>query len=82
MAAAVRTHNDTTIAIVIALVLMFACCWASAAHLLGARAALQCVLIAVSLGWFAEQMGSSRGWFFGHYTYTDVLAPACWMCHW
>ena len=75
MAAAVRTHNDTTIAIVIALVLMFACCWASAVHLLGARAALQFVLIAVSLGWFAEQMGSSRGWFFGHYTYTDVLGP-------
>ena len=75
IATAVRTHNDTTIAIVIASVLMFACCWASAAHLLGARAALQFVLIAVSLGWFAEQMGSSRGWFFGHYTYTDVLGP-------
>ena len=75
IATAIRTHNDTSIAIVIASVLMFACCWASAAHLLGTRAALQFVLIAVSLGWFAEQMGSSRGWFFGHYTYTDVLAP-------
>ena len=75
IATAVRTHNDTTIAIVIASVLMFACCWTSAAHLLGTRAALQFVLIAVSLGWFAEQMGSSRGWFFGHYTYTDVLGP-------
>jgi putative membrane protein len=72
---AFRTHNDTTIALVIASVVMFACCWASATHLLGARPALQFVLIAVSFGWFAEQMGSSRGWFFGHYTYTDVLGP-------
>ena len=72
---AVRTHNDTTIALVIASVVMFACCWASATHLLGARPALQFVLIAVSFGWFAEQMGSSRGWFFGQYTYTDVLGP-------
>lgn len=74
-AMAVRTHNDTTIALVVASVVMFACCWASATHLLGARAALQFVLIAVSFGWFAEQMGSSRGWFFGQYTYTDVLGP-------
>jgi uncharacterized membrane protein len=53
--------------------LMFAFCWANATHLLGAKAALKFVLIAVCLGWFAEQMGSSRGWFFGSYTYTDVL---------
>ena len=73
VATAVRTHNDTTVAIVTASVLMFACCWASATHLLGARPALQFVLIAVSFGWFAEQMGSTHGWFFGHYTYTEVL---------
>lgn len=72
---AFRTHNDTTMALVVASVVMFACCWASATHLLGARPALQFVLIAVSFGWFAEQMGSSHGWFFGHYTYTDVLGP-------
>ena len=72
-ATAARTHNDTTIAIVLASVLMFACCWASATHLLGARAALQFVAIAVGFGWFAEQMGTTHGWFFGHYTYTDVL---------
>lgn len=34
---AVSTHNDTNIAIVTASVLIFACCRASAAHLLGAR---------------------------------------------
>lgn len=72
---AFRTYNDTTIALVVASVVMFACCWASATHLLGVGPALQFVLIAVSFGWFAEQMGSSRGWFFGHYTYTDVLGP-------
>ena len=70
---AVRSHNDTTIALVISSVLMFAFCWAHASHLLGAKAALKFVLIAVCAGWFAEQMGSSRGWFFGSYTYTEVL---------
>lgn len=75
MATAARTQNDTTAWLVTASVLMFACCWASATHLLGRRAALRFVVIAVSLGWFAEQMGSTRGWFFGQYTYTDVLGP-------
>jgi uncharacterized membrane protein len=70
---AVRSHNDTTIALVISSVLMFAFCWAHASHLLGAQAALKFVLIAVCLGWFAEQMGSTYGWFFGRYTYTEVL---------
>lgn len=70
---AVRSHNDTTIALVISSVLMFAFCWANASHLLGANAALKFVLIAVTMGWFAEQMGSSYGWFFGRYTYTEVL---------
>jgi len=45
-----------------------------AAHILLGRArANGFALLALSVGWFAEQMGSSRGWFFGHYTYTDVL---------
>ena len=70
---AVRGHNDTTLAIVASSVLMFATCWVSAAHALGARAALRFVIIALSLGWFAEQMGATRGWFFGEYDYTDVL---------
>ena len=43
--------------------------------LLGARSTWVFLLIAVALGWFAEQMGSSRGWFFGDYSYTDVLGP-------
>lgn len=48
--------------------------WASRV-LLGARATWIFVAMAVPLGWFAEQMGSTRGWFFGSYTYTDVLGP-------
>ena len=70
---AVRSHNDTTVALVVSSLIMFACCWANATHLFGAKAALKFVLLAVAMGWFAEQMGSSRGWFFGSYTYTDVL---------
>ena len=73
IATALRTHNDTTIAIVCSSVLMFAICWANAIHLLGAKAALKFVAIALSFGWFAEQMGASHGWFFGSYTYTEVL---------
>jgi putative membrane protein len=70
---ALRYHNDTTTMLVISTLLMFACCWASATHLLGAKAALKFIAIAVCFGWFAEQMGSTRGWFFGKYVYTDVL---------
>lgn len=70
---ALRSHSETTTAIVASSLLMFAACWASATHLLGAKAAAQFVSIAVCLGWFAEQMGASRGWFFGDYHYTDVL---------
>lgn len=73
VAMAVRSNNDTTIAIVASSLLMFAFCWANASHLLGVGAALRFVLIAVSFGWFAEQMGVSRGWFFGSYVYTEVL---------
>ena len=73
LAMALRSHNDTTLALVACAVLMFAFCWANATHLLGAKPALKFVVIGVSLGWFAEHMGASRGWFFGSYVYTDVL---------
>ncbi|CAN5691241.1 hypothetical protein BH11PSE12_BH11PSE12_19900 [soil metagenome] len=68
-----RSHNDTTVALVLSAVLMFAFCWTSAIHLMGNLAALKFIVIAVSFGWFAEQMGASRGWFFGSYHYTEVL---------
>ena len=72
---ATRGYGETTTLLVLSSLLMFGCCWASAAHLLGARAALRLVLIATSLGWLAEELGADRGWFFGDYDYTDVLGP-------
>jgi len=72
---ATRGYGETTTLLVLSSLLMFGCCWASAAHLLGAPAALRLVLIATSLGWLAEELGADRGWFFGDYDYTDVLGP-------
>lgn len=70
---AIRSQNETTVALVLSSVLMFALCWINAMHLLGAKAALKFVLIAVTVGWFAEHMGASLGWFFGSYVYTELL---------
>lgn len=70
-----RGYGDTTKLLIASSLVMFACCWSSAAHLLGARAARNFVVIGVVLGWLAEQLGSSYGWFFGSYTYTQVLGP-------
>ena len=64
-----------TIGLILASVLMFGVCLWSAKALIGGRGALGFAVMALLLGWFAEQMGTSRGWFFGHYTYTDVLGP-------
>ncbi|HEX7440647.1 MAG TPA: carotenoid biosynthesis protein [Caldimonas sp.] len=72
---ALRVGRDTTTQMVLSSLVMFAFSWVSATHLLGARAALKFIAIALAIGWFAEQMGASRGWFFGVYTYTDVLGP-------
>ena len=71
-----RGQSETTLLLIASSVIMFACCWTSAIHLLGARPALHFVVIAVVTGWFAEQMGASYGWFFGSYDYTTVLGPA------
>lgn len=70
-----RGQGETTALLVISSLLMFGASVASATHLLGGRATLRFVLIAVSAGWLAEQLGSSYGWLFGDYTYTDVLGP-------
>ncbi|MFK3736996.1 carotenoid biosynthesis protein [Massilia sp. TN1-12] len=70
-----RGYAETTPLLVASSLLMFGCCWASAIHLLGSRAALALVLIAMSAGWLAEQLGATLGWFFGDYHYTDVLGP-------
>lgn len=72
---AARGYGETTLLLVIGSLLMFGCCWASAAHLLGGRAAARFVLAALFIGWLAEELGATRGWFFGSYDYTDVLGP-------
>lgn len=72
---ALRARGESTVLLVAGSILMFACCWASAVHLLGARAAARFVLAALVIGWTAEELGATRGWFFGHYKYTDVLSP-------
>jgi uncharacterized membrane protein len=66
-------HSGVTVALTAATLAMFAACYWSAWRLLGRRRTLVFVAVGVVLGWFAEQMGSSRGWFFGRYTYTEVL---------
>lgn len=74
-ALAARSWGETTTLLVVSSILMFACCWASASHLLGPGPALRFVAIGVVLGWIAEELGATKGWFFGSYTYTEVLGP-------
>jgi uncharacterized membrane protein len=62
-----------TLALTLTCVLMCAIAFASAVVLLGRTAALRFAFVGITLGWFAEQMGASKGWFFGRYDYTDVL---------
>lgn len=68
-----RHYPLVTVALALASVLMFVACLWAAQQLLGRRKAALFAALALSVGWFAEQMGSSRGWFFGRYSYTDVL---------
>lgn len=70
-----RGQSDTTQLLIASSFVMFGCCWASAAHLLGARPALNFVLIGVTVGYITEELGSTLGWFFGEYDYTKVLGP-------
>lgn len=74
-ALALRGFSETTALLVVSSVLMAACCLASACHLLGVAPALRFAAIGVTLGWMAEQLGATQGWFFGSYTYTEVLGP-------
>jgi uncharacterized membrane protein len=68
-----QRYGGVTVAVTAATLAMFGACYWSAIVLLGRRPALWFAIVGIVLGWFAEQMGSSRGWFFGRYTYTDVL---------
>ena len=68
-------YPGLTLALVVSCAVMFWVCAWSATRLLGYRRTRALMLLALGLGWFAEQMGSSHGWFFGRYTYTEVLGP-------
>lgn len=68
-------YPGLTLALVGSCAVMFWVCAWSATRLLGYRRTRALMGLALGLGWFAEQMGSSRGWFFGRYTYTEVLGP-------
>lgn len=68
-----RDFPLSTTALIVSSALMFVACLWAAQQLLGRRSAYMFAALACALGWFAEQMGSSRGWFFGKYAYTDVL---------
>ncbi len=65
----------TTLGLIAVSIAMFHAAWASANRVLGPVAALRWVAIAVALGWLAEELGASFGWFFGRYHYTEVLGP-------
>jgi uncharacterized membrane protein len=75
LALLLRGWSAGTQLLVASSVLMFLACLASAARVIGPRPALSLVLIALPIGWFAEEMGANYGWFFGSYDYTPVLGP-------
>lgn len=70
-----QQHDVVATALVASSLVMFALCVVSATHVLGWSTTCRFVLVALAFGWFAEQMGSTDGWFFGRYTYTSVLGP-------
>ncbi|TFZ02039.1 carotenoid biosynthesis protein [Ramlibacter humi] len=68
-------YKPVSLALVLASLAWFAVSLWSCRALLGRRASWAFVVLAFALGWFAEEMGSRHGWFFGDYHYTDVLGP-------
>jgi uncharacterized membrane protein len=70
-----RAYAPVSVALVAASLAWSGASLWSCRTLLGERSTWAFLLIALALGWFAEQMGSTRGWFFGDYSYTDVLGP-------
>jgi uncharacterized membrane protein len=70
---ALQSQNRLTITLMLSSLTMFAICAGSAFHLMGRRTALKFIVIALCLGWFAEEMGATQGWFFGKYHYSDLL---------
>jgi uncharacterized membrane protein len=75
LALLLRGWNAGTQLLVASSVLMFLACLASATRVLGPHPAMYLVMIALPIGWCAEEMGANYGWFFGSYDYTPVLGP-------
>lgn len=71
----VLQSSPLTLALILASLAQTAACLWSCRALFGARAAWLFLAVGVVLGWGAEQMGSTHGWFFGSYRYTEVLGP-------
>ncbi|MEZ5665549.1 MAG: carotenoid biosynthesis protein [Burkholderiaceae bacterium] len=67
-------HPAVSVALVLASLILFAMAGAASRHLMP-RSVAVCAVVAVAVGWAAEQAGTSFGWLFGRYTYTDVLGP-------
>lgn len=70
-----QDYSPLSLGLVAASIVLFLSAWWAASRLLGLKNSALFAALGLGLGWFAEQMGSSRGWFFGRYTYTDVLGP-------
>ncbi|HSV34627.1 MAG TPA: carotenoid biosynthesis protein, partial [Ramlibacter sp.] len=70
-----HTYSLLSVALVAASLALAGASFWSCRTLLGRRTAWTFLLAAAALGWFAEQTGSTLGWFFGDYTYTEVLGP-------
>jgi uncharacterized membrane protein len=69
------SYSTLSLALVVASLVQSGACFWSCRTLLGARNAWTFAGIGAVLGWLAEEAGSTMGWFFGDYTYTDVLGP-------
>ncbi|MBS7808520.1 carotenoid biosynthesis protein [Variovorax sp. PCZ-1] len=68
-------YSSLSLALVGASIAQFLIAWWACSQLFGLRSTRIFAAVGLLVGWFAEQMGSSRGWFFGRYVYTDVLGP-------
>ncbi|MFZ3228855.1 MAG: carotenoid biosynthesis protein [Pseudobdellovibrio sp.] len=73
VAMGVSSLNITTETLFIVSVVMFMTCSVSATHLFGLKTASKFIALALAIGFFAEYMGETYGWFFGEYTFTDAL---------
>ena len=68
-------NASSTLAIVLSAFAIFAFTYASAIHIFGLKAGSIFAVIGVVVGWGMEQIGTTQGFIFGSYEYTDVLGP-------